>query len=146
MAQVPSTREGARPGARPRSGMAVGFTIFAAVMLMMIGIFHFIAGLVAIFENEFFVVAPNYVFEFDVTTWGWIHLIGGIVVMFAGFSLFNGAVWARSIGVLAAVISGVANFMWLPYYPVWSSLMIAVDVIVIWALTVHGRDIAADLD
>jgi len=142
MAQVSSTRE----GARPRSGMAVGFTIFAAVMLMMIGIFHFIAGLVAIFENEFFVVAPNYVFEFDVTTWGWIHLIGGIVVMFAGFSLFNGAVWARSIGVLAAVISGVANFMWLPYYPVWSSLMIAVGVIVIWALTVHGRDIAADLD
>jgi hypothetical protein len=142
MAQVSSTRE----GARPRSGMAVGFTIFAAVMLMMIGIFHFIAGLVAIFENEFFAVSPNYVFEFDVTAWGWIHLIGGIVVMFAGFSLFNGAVWARSIGVLVAAISGVANFMWLPYYPVWSSLMIAVDVIVIWALTVHGRDIAADLD
>jgi hypothetical protein len=141
MAQMSGAREGAGPDVRETSGVAVGFTIFAAVILMMIGVFHAIAGLVAIFENEFFVVSSNYLFELDVTAWGWIHLIGGAVVLAAGFGLMNGAVWARSIGVLVAAISGIANFLWLPYYPVWSALMIAFAVLVIWALTVHGRDI-----
>jgi hypothetical protein len=140
MAQVASGQS-VGADARPVSGTAVGFTIFAAVMMMMIGGFHVIAGLTALFENEFFVVSPNYVFEFDVTTWGWIHLIGGMIVVAAGFGLLNGQVWARSIGVIIAVVSALANFLWLPYYPVWSALIIVVDVLVIWALTVHGRDI-----
>jgi hypothetical protein len=143
MAQAPGARERVRP-AREVSGAAVGFTIFASVILMLIGVFHVVAGLVAIFENEFFAVTPNYLFEFDVTAWGWIHLIGGVVVLGAGFGLFSGAVWARTIGVLVAAISIIVNFLWLPYYPVWSSLMIAFGVLVIWALTVHGRDITIE--
>jgi hypothetical protein len=129
-------------GGRPVSGWAVGFSVFAACMLMMIGAFQAISGLAAIFENEFFLVTRNYLFEFDVTAWGWIHLIWGIIVGFAGFGIFSGAVWARTVGVIVAVISGIVNFVFLPYYPVWSMLIIALCVIVIWALTVHGRDIA----
>jgi hypothetical protein len=123
------------------SGAAVGFTVFAALMMIVIGAFHAMSGLVGIIENEFFVATPNYIFEFDVTTWGWIHLILGIVVLIAGISLFSGAVWARTFGVFLAVLSAIANFAFIPYYPVWSIVIIALDVAVIWALTAHGRDI-----
>jgi hypothetical protein len=123
------------------SGAAVGFTVFASLMMIVIGAFHAISGLVGIIENEFFVATPNYIFEFDVTTWGWIHLILGIVVVIAGFSLFSGAVWARTFGVFLAVLSAIANFAFIPYYPLWSIVIIALDVAVIWALTAHGRDI-----
>lgn len=127
-----------------RSGTAVGFTIFASVMLMLIGVFHAIAGLAGIFENEFYAVTPNYILEFDVSTWGWIHLIWGIIVLLAGFGLWSGAVWARTVGVTVAGISALANFAFIPYQPVWSLLIIALDVMVIWALTAHGRDIAEE--
>ena len=81
-------------------------------------------------------------FSFDTTTWGWIHLIVGIVVILAGFGIFTGNVLARSVGVIVAVVSAIANFMWLPYYPIWSVIVIAIDIAVIWALTAHGRDLA----
>lgn len=123
------------------SGWAVGWTTFAAVMMIMIGFWHGIAGLVAILENEFYVVGQEYVFQFDVTTWGWVHVILGIVVVLAGLSLFSGAVWARTVGVFLAVISAIAAFAWLPYYPIWGALIAASAVFVIWALTAHGRDI-----
>ena len=85
------------PTAKPSSA-AVGLTVFAAVMLIMVGIFQAIAGVVALFNDTFYVVGEKYVFQFDVTTWGWIHLILGIVIAVAGFFLFRGAVWARTVG------------------------------------------------
>jgi hypothetical protein len=126
-----------------RSAWAVGYSVFAAVMLMMIGAFHFMAGLVALFDDEFYVVTEKWVFEFDVTAWGWIHLIGGVLVVLAGLSVMKGHMYGRIIGTFVAAISAVVNFAWLPYQPWWSILMIALSVAVIWALTVHGRDIAA---
>jgi hypothetical protein len=128
------------PEAGSTSGWAVGFTGFAAFVMLMVGTFHAIIGLAGILENEFFVVTRNYVFEFDASAWGWIHLIAGVIVFFAAFGLFNGAVWARTIGVTMAVVSAIANFGFIPYYPVWSIVIIALDVAVIWALTAHGRD------
>ena len=125
-----------------RSSWAVGYEAFAGIMLAVIGVFHVIAGIVALVEDEFFVVGQEWVFQFNVTTWGWIHLIAGIVVFVAGIGIFSGNVAARTIGVIVAAISAIANFLWLPYYPVWSILIIALDVAVIWALTIHGRDIA----
>jgi hypothetical protein len=100
-----------------------------------------ISGLVAIFNDEFYVVTQNWIFQFDVSTWGWIHLILGAVILASGFGLFSGAVWARIVGVIIAVISGLVAFTWLPYYPVWGIILIAISIGVIWALTVHGRDI-----
>jgi hypothetical protein len=125
-----------------RSAWAVGYSMFAAVMLMMIGVFHFMAGLVGIIDDEFYVVTGNWVFEFDVTTWGWIHLIGGVLVVLAGLSVLKGHMYGRIIGTWVAAVSAVVNFAWLPYQPWWSILMIILSVGVIWALTVHGRDIA----
>lgn len=127
---------------REPSAWAIGFTGFAAFMMIIIGAFHIIAGIAGIYENAFYeVVTDNYVFDFSVATWGWIHLIAGIVVLLAGLWVFTGAVWARTVGVIIAVLSILANFMFLPFYPLWSILMIAVAVAVIWALTAHGRDI-----
>ena len=124
-----------------RSSGAVGFTVFAAILMIMIGAFHALAGLSGIIEDNFYAVTPNYVFKFDVTTWGWIHLIFGIIIVLAGFALFSGAVWARTVGVILAGISALASFAWIPLYPIWGIVFIAVDVAIIWALTAHGRDI-----
>ena len=123
------------------SGWAIGWTTFAAFMMIMIGGFHIVAGLVAIFNDEFYAVTKEYVFQFDATSWGWIHLILGIVILLAGFGLFSGAVWARTVGVIMALISALVGFAWLPWYPVWGIVIIAIAVAVIWALTAHGRDI-----
>lgn len=127
-----------------RSGAAVGFTMFAAFMMILIGSFHIIAGLAGILEDEFYTVTPNWVLQLDAASWGWIHLIAGVIVLLAGFGLFSGAVWARTVGVIMATVSAIANFAWLPYQPFWSLTMIAINVFVIWALTVHGRDVVAD--
>jgi hypothetical protein len=124
----------------PSSGWAVGGVVFAAVMLIMIGVFQALQGLAAIFKDSFFVVLPNYYVEVDVTTWGWIHFILGIVVVLAGFGVLAGATWARVVGITVAVLSAIANFLFIPYYPVWSLLIIALDVFVIWALAAHGRE------
>jgi len=126
-----------------RSGAAVGYIMFASFILIMIGIFHAIDGLAAIINNNFYVPVGDYVFKFDVTAWGWIHLIGGIIILIAGFSLYGGAIWARTVGVIVALISAIASFASVPFYPVWSIIVIALDVAVIWALTLHGRDAAA---
>lgn len=123
------------------SATAVGFTVFAATMMIMIGIFQAIAGIVALINDEFYVVTQGWIFQFDITTWGWVHLILGVIIALAGMALFSGAVWARTLGVIIATISAIVNFAWLPWYPIWAIIMITVDVFVIWALTVHGRDI-----
>ena len=128
---------------KPSAG-AVGWTMFAAFMLVLIGGFHIFAGLVGLINDTFYAVTPKYVLQFDATTWGWIHLVGGIVVLFAGFGVLTGAVWARTVGVLVAVISAFVSFAWLPWYPIWGVMIIAIDVAVIWALTAHGRDIVTE--
>ncbi len=125
------------------SGWAIGFTVFAAFMMIMMGVWWIISGLVALFNSEFYVVTLRWIFQFDISVWGWIHLLIGILVLVAGIFLFRGAVWARTVGVILAVVAGVLAFAWLPYYPVWAILFIAMSVVVIWALTMHGRDIAA---
>jgi len=85
----------------------------------------------------------DYFLAVNVSGWGWIHVIAGLIVLLAGFGIFKGAVWARTVGVIIATISAIANFASLPYYPIWGICMILVDVAIIWALTVHGRDIVA---
>ena len=125
---------------RDVSGWVVGFTIFAAVLMILAGIWQAMAGLVAIFENEFFVQTRSYLFEFDATSWGWIHLVVGLIVAFAGWGLLSGQTWARIVGITLAALSATVNFLFIPYYPFWSMLIIAADIFVIWALTAHGRE------
>lgn len=140
MSNVQVTRS---PGSvAPPSEFAVGLTLFAAVMMIMVGAFQALQGLVALFNDTLFVAGEGWLFTFDITTWGWIHLMVGVGVAVAGFFVLQGAVWARTVGVAVAVLSAVLNFMWLPYYPFWSLVIIALDVFVVWALVAHGRDVA----
>ena len=122
---------------------AVGLMYFAALMMMITGTFHLIAGLAAVLQDQLYVLQAGYVLKLDITTWGWIHLGAGILVLAAGIGLLSGATWARVVGVIVAVLSAVVNFAFLPWYPIWSALIIGLDIFVIWALTAHGSDITA---
>jgi hypothetical protein len=141
-AAAPPYRSAGR--AREASGWAVGFILFAGIMMVLSGAFQAFAGLVALFENEFYVATRTYLFQFDATTWGWIHLLVGLVVVLAGFAVMAGRTWGRVVGITLAVFSALANFAFIPYYPFWALTVIALDIFVIWALAAHGRDVAAD--
>ncbi len=130
---------------RQPSTAAVGWEMFAAVSMLLIGAWWIIAGLVGLINDHFYVKTADYIFQFSITSWGWIHLITGIVVVLAGFGLFTGAVWARAIGVIMAVWAALVGFAWLPWYPIWAIIIVAVSITVIWALTAHGRDINASM-
>ena len=127
-------------------GWVMGFTAFAAIMMILVGFFQASMGVVALFNQDFYVATPNYVFAFDVGVWGWIHLIWGLVVLAAGFSLFSGSVWARALGSVIAAFSAIQAFVFLPYQPFWSVIVIAVSVMVIWALTTRVPGYAGDSD
>ena len=122
----------------PVSGLAVGGMAFGGSVMLIIGIFHLIAGLVAIVSEEFFAVIPNYIFAFDVTVWGWIQLILGVVIVGTGVSLIGRLPWAGVAAILVAGLSAIANFVFIPYYPFWSLLVIGLDVWVIWSVTRPG--------
>jgi len=128
---------------RPASGWATGFAVFAGLMMIMLGVFHAIVGIAALIENQFYVVTATYAYKVDVTAWGWIHLLLGILVAFAGWAVISGRLWGRIVGITLAILSGIANFFFIPYYPFWSLLIIALDVFVIWALCVYGGQTAA---
>ena len=120
------------------SGWAVGGITFAAVVLMLIGFFQLVAGLSAIIDDEFFVVTRNYTFDLDTSAWGWVHLLLGLLLVFTAWGLFIGAGWAVVVGIFLAGLSALANFFFIPYYPFWAILVIALDVWVIWSLTRPG--------
>jgi hypothetical protein len=105
---------------------------------VLIGIFQIIAGLAAIFDDEFFVVTQNYVFDLDTTAWGWVHLFLGALLVLTGVALMRGAAWAGIVALTLAILSAVSNFFFIPYYPFWAILEIALAVWVIWALTRPG--------
>lgn len=125
----------------PPSAWATGLILFAGVLMILSGSFQALAGTVALFEDEFYVATRNYWLEFDATSWGWIHLLIGLVVFFAGFAVISGKMWGRIVGVILAVLSALSNFAFIPYYPFWSITIIALDIFIIWALTAHGRDV-----
>jgi hypothetical protein len=128
----------APPRDPPVSGWAASGITFAACVLLIVGVFQAIAGLTAIADDEFFVVAQNYTFDLDTTAWGWIHLLIGIALLATAIGLFNRSAWAALAAIVLAMLSAVANFFFIPYYPVWAILLIALDVWVIWSLTRPG--------
>jgi hypothetical protein len=123
------------------SAWAVGGSIFAAATMFVGGLFQFFEGLVALINGgDFFVRTPNYVFRFDATAWGWIHLIIGVAVAACGLAIFTGNIVARSVGILIAVLALISNFLFLPYYPLWSIVLIALNILVIWSLSTTRLD------
>ncbi|MGW7528957.1 DUF7144 family membrane protein [Streptomyces sp. NPDC054783] len=126
-----------------KQAWAGGLTSFAGVMLMIAGLLGVFRGIMAIAQDNVFVTTPNYVFKFDLTSWGWIHLVLGAIAVVVSFGLFGPSMWARVAGVAIAGLVIIANFLSLPYYPVWSVVMIAVSGFVIWALcVVQGQESA----
>ena len=125
-----------------RAPGAAALVIFAAFMMCLAGSFHVIVGLAAIICDEIVTAAPNYVFELDPTAWGWFHLVVSVVLFTAAFAMVNGTAWALAVGVVFAVVSALGAFASLPLHPLWSSLIVAVDVAAIWAMLLHGRELA----
>jgi hypothetical protein len=127
-----------QPADRSPSGWALGAIVFAGCILTLSGVLQILAGLVAIFDDDFYVVARNYTFELDVTLWGWIHLLLGAAVLATGLGLFNRATWAGVVAIALAMLSAISNFFFIPIYPIWSLVVIGLNVWVIWALTRPG--------
>lgn len=129
-----------RPTAPEQRQWLAGFAIFAGVLMIVGGVWGVLAGLAAIMHDEVYVTTPQYLYTFDISSWGWVHLILGAIVAVAGVGVLQGATWARVVGITVAALSLLANFAFIPYYPIWSILIIAVDVIVIWALATYRRE------
>lgn len=128
-------------GAAGPSGWA-GWVLFAAVMMIVLGAFQIIAGLVALFERGYYLVTSSHLLiHVNYTAWGWVHLILGAVIVLVGLGLRVGQLWARITGIALAVISAVVNLAFIAAYPIWSILIIALDMVVIYALAVHGREV-----
>lgn len=123
----------------------VGWVYFAAFMLLLNGILQVVAGLAALLRDTYYVVGERALLAFDYTTWGWVHLVLGVVVICAGVALFQGSLWARIVAILLAMGNFVAQFAFIQSYPVWSITAMIIDLIVIYALTVHGGEAKADL-
>jgi hypothetical protein len=119
-----------------------GWIVFAATMMIIVGGLNAFQGLVALLNDTWAgwnPVTGNAV-VLDITQWGWVHLIVGLVLVLAGFGVLSGNILARLVGVVVAGVSLVTNFFFLPVYTFWSLLLILVDILIIWALTVHGRE------
>lgn len=122
----------------------VGWLYFAGFMMVIAGIFQSIAGLTALLKDTYFVRMDSSLLVLDYTQWGWIHLLLGIFLIVAGTSLFNGRTWARILGVLLVGLNLLAQFAFASVYPVWSVIAIVIDIMIIYALTVHGGEARID--
>jgi hypothetical protein len=118
--------------ARPRT--ATGFSTFAGVVMVIAGIWHVLQGIAAIAHDHIYVSTPDYLYSFDLTGWGWIHLVLGVVVAAVGVAVLRGQSWAAAMGMILAGLSLLGNFLFIPWYPFWSLLIMALDAAVIYAL------------
>ncbi|WP_055587428.1 DUF7144 family membrane protein [Peterkaempfera griseoplana] len=117
------------------SGLLVsGWTELAAVLMISGGLLAITEAVSALSQDDLLVISRDYAFRFNLVGWGWIHLALGVVVLATGIALISGSQWARPVGVVLAGMSLLANFMWLPWYPVWAAIVITIDLIIIWAL------------
>ncbi|WP_267244322.1 hypothetical protein [Streptomyces sp. PR69] len=130
--QHPSPGPVRDPGAA--GDWAAGGTLFAGVLMLVYGVIAVLQGIAGIAEDDVYARVGDYVYKFNLTTWGWIHLVLGVIVALVGWGILTGAAWARALGVVLAGLSVVANFIWLPYQPVWAIVGIAIGIFVVWAL------------
>jgi hypothetical protein len=126
------------------SGWAA-WVVYGGVMLILVGIFHVVQGLVALVNDDYYLVTTNgLMVNLDFTTWGWVHVALGIIAGLTGVGLLAGNSVARVVGVVFAVLSALVNLAFIAAYPAWSLIIIALDVIVIYAITVHGRELKSN--
>lgn len=126
------------------STVASGLIMFAGVMMLVGGVWHALSGIAALVNDKVYVSTPDYVYSLDLTGWGWAHVVLGTLVAITGGAVLARQTWARVAGIVLVVLSLVANFLFIPWYPVWSLVLIALDVAIIWALATWPRP-AADV-
>jgi hypothetical protein len=129
-----NNRAGNVPPYSGRNAAATAGMLFAGVILVLNGALGVLQGIAAIAKDSVYAVGLNYAYRFNVTSWGWIHVVLGVALAVVGVSLMTGATWARWAGVFIAAVSLALQFMFLPYYPLWALVVIALDFFVIWAL------------
>ncbi|GAA3907373.1 hypothetical protein GCM10022244_16800 [Streptomyces gulbargensis] len=117
---------------------AAGGTLFAGVLMLVTGLMDIFQGIAGIAENDIYARVGDYVYEFDLTTWGWIHLVLGVLVAATGYGILKGAEWGRVAGISLAALNILAQFLFLPYQPWWALFSMAVSIFVIWALASDG--------
>ena len=127
----------AQPPGGGGSAAATAGLLFAGVILVINGALGVLQGIAAIAKDTVYASGLHYVYKFNVTSWGWIHVVLGVALAVVGLSLMTGATWARWAGVLIASVSLTLQFMFLPYYPLWAIIVIALDFFVIWALVAY---------
>jgi hypothetical protein len=134
--------QGTYPGGRggpveygETSSAALTTAAFAGVMLIMVSVFQILQGIAATAAGTVYVTGAEYVFQLDVSTWGWIHIVVGALALATGIGVLATQTWAYVLGIILAAISCLTNFAFIPYYPIWSLVVIAFDVAVIWALS-----------
>lgn len=123
--------------------LAFGTIFLGAYLLMVAGAFHFIQGLAAVINNDFFVSRPGFDMQLDITTWGWIQMVVGALLGIVGMLLLTGSKWARLIAIGAVTLSAVGNFYSIPYFPIWSIVILTLDLVVLWALITRGKELAS---
>ncbi|MGA4840702.1 DUF7144 family membrane protein [Streptomyces sp. G45] len=124
--------------APPASPWATGGALFAGVLMLVYGVLGVLTGIAGIAKDDVYARVGDYVYEFNLTAWGWIHLVLGVLVAVTGWGILKGAEWARATGIALAAVAMVAQFLWLPYTPLWALISLALGVFVIWALCVAG--------
>lgn len=137
-ARVPQQRGHEAP---PEPTGWIGWVAFGAMMMILLGTFQIIDGLVALFNKTYYAVpSKDLVVSVNYTAWGWVHLLIGVVALAAGFGLFTGATWARVLGISVAVVSAIVNFAFIAAFPVWGIMLVTLDIVVIYAIAAHGRE------
>ncbi len=119
----------------------VGWVFFASAMMLLVGGLQTIAGLAALFKEDFYIATDNSLLAFDYSTWGWVHLLVGLFIVGAGFAIMLGRTWGRVVGVCLAIISATTNLAFMSAYPLWSITALVIDGLVIYALTMHGSEV-----
>jgi len=143
--QMPTQRRTTeRIGRRQESTGWFGWILFGSMMMIMVGAFQAIVGLTALFQDDYFLVTTGgLVVDVDYTAWGWVHLGLGALAVAAGVGLMSGRAWARVAAIALCMLSAIVNLAFIPAYPVWSIIVIALDVIVIYAVAAHGKEFSA---
>jgi hypothetical protein len=122
----------------------VGWIVFAGTMMMILGVFHAFEGLIALFRHSYISFPTSgLTIQVSYTQWGWLQLLAGVLVFFAGLGLFTGRMWARTVGVILVSISALINFAWATAFPVWSITLLAIDFFVLYAIIAHGSEMKA---
>lgn len=118
----------------------VGWVYFAGILMLVQSLFQAMIGFVALARSDLFVVTSSNILFFNYDVWGWVHLVLALVLLTAGLSVINGGLWGRTIGVLLAIFALFTNLAFLPAYPVWAVIAIVFDVVILYALIVHGKE------